>query len=289
VPAAPSRPGGVRLIAFSLFGARPRYCETAILNATAASALLPGWICRFYADATVPPMVLDRLRMLGAQVVLVEGAQRALPGTMWRFLALDDPAADAVICRDADSLLNARDAGWVGAWIQSALPCHIVRDYCSHSELILAGLFGVRGGVLANIENTMRHWLSLSGPPVRWTDQYFLRACIWPLARDAALTHDPWFAYGSHVAPGTQMVPDQRDHVGANFGTTTMMLNLDHPDGSTVQWSLVDAAGAPMSCDYAGEVRDRCYAIEIPRNYGECIQSGEWRVRWKATRQQTEP
>jgi tetratricopeptide (TPR) repeat protein len=62
-PAPPPRPGGTRLIAFSLFGAHPRYCETAILNAEAALELLPGWTCRVYADATVP---LARVRGGGA-------------------------------------------------------------------------------------------------------------------------------------------------------------------------------------------------------------------------------
>ena len=56
-----------------------------------------------------------------------------------------------------------RDAGWVNAWMDSGLPFHIIRDYFSHCELMLAGLFGVRGGVLANIENMIRQWLSGNG------------------------------------------------------------------------------------------------------------------------------
>jgi hypothetical protein len=279
----PRGPAAHGLIAFSLFGAHPRYCETAILNAAAIPGLLPGWVGRFYADATVPPMVVDRLRTLGAQVIMVEGVHLRLPGTMWRFLALDDPEADAVICRDADSLLNARDAGWIGTWMCSGLPFHIVRDYFSHCELMLAGLFGVRGGVLADIGDTMRQWLSRNTPATRWTDQYFLRSCIWPLARDASLTHDTWFAYGSFVMPDTQSVADQRDHVGANHGTTTMELKLDQPDGSAVRWALVDTGGVQVSCSYTGEVRDRRHVVQIPRSHGDRIHSGEWKVQWVVT------
>src|SRR5215213_4647334 len=135
---------------------------------------------------------------------------------MWRFLALDDPRAEAVICRDADSLINARDAGWVRAWIASGRPFHIVRDYFSHCELILAGLFGVLGGAATDVEGMTRRFLASGVPRSRWIDQYFLRACLWPLARDAALTHDPWFGYGSHIVPGVEMVADQHEHVGAN-------------------------------------------------------------------------
>ena len=282
-PSVTSRLGGMRLIAFSLFGAHPRYCETAILNTTVMPALLPGWVCRFYVDPTVPPMVLDRLRTLGAQVIMVEGARHELPSTMWRFLALDDPEIDAVICRDADSLLNQRDADWVNAWIDSGLPFHIIRDYFSHCELMLAGLFGVRGGVLANIENMIRQWLSGNRAFSRWNDQYFLRSCVWPLARDASLTHDPWYAYGSSVAPDTQRVVDQHDHVGANYASSVMDLKLDHPDGSAVEWFLVDTDGARVSCSYTGEVHDRRHVIHVPRSYGQRIQSSDWKVHWTVT------
>src|SRR4051812_30016988 len=53
-PVAAARPGGLRLVAFSLFGDQPRYCETALMNAAAVPLLLPGWTCRFYLDTSVP-------------------------------------------------------------------------------------------------------------------------------------------------------------------------------------------------------------------------------------------
>ncbi|HET7879940.1 MAG TPA: tetratricopeptide repeat protein [Acetobacteraceae bacterium] len=279
-PSVPARPGGTRLVAFSLFGGRPRYCETAILNAETVPRLLPGWICRYYVDDTVPAEVLDRLRAAGAQVITADGPTRILPKTMWRFLALHDRDADAVICRDADSLLSTRETGWIDAWLESGLPFHIIRDYFSHCELMLAGLFGVRGGVLDRVEDTMRNWLAGVDRTSRWSDQHFLRACIWPLARDAALTHDSWFAYGSRVVPGTQIVTDARDHVGANHSSVSMALKLDHPDGTVVRWSLVDATGTLMCSSYVGTVHGGQHVIEIPRSYGEQIQSGEWKVQW---------
>lgn len=282
-PAVPPRPGGAGLVAFSLFGDLPRYCETAVVNAAAVPALLPGWTCRFYADATVPADVLGRLASLGAEVVMVDEARRSLPATMWRFLALDDPAAAAVICRDADALAGARDAGWIGEWMASALPFHIVRDYFSHCELILAGLFGVRGGVLGGVEAAMRRWLQRAGPPGRWTDQHFLRETVWPAARDAALTHDPWFAYGSLVAPGTSIAADPREHVGANHGSTSFEIKLDRPDGATVRWALVDAAGVPVTSSYAGAVRGGCYAVDIPLSHAARVRAGEWKLRWSVT------
>ncbi|MER8055554.1 tetratricopeptide repeat protein, partial [Acinetobacter pittii] len=45
------------IIAFSLFGANPRYCETSILNTKLAQEIYPEWTCRFYVDESVPELV----------------------------------------------------------------------------------------------------------------------------------------------------------------------------------------------------------------------------------------
>ena len=92
-----------------------------------------------------------------------------------------------------------------------------------------------------------------------------------------------WYAYGSSVAPDTQRVVDQDDHVGANHASTVMALKLDHPDGSAVEWFLVDTDGARVSCSYTGEVHDRRHVIHVPRSYGQRIQSSDWKVHWTVT------
>jgi len=102
-PPAFSKDRSRNLIAFSLFGENPKYCEAGILNAVEQPALYPDWTCRFYVDETVPAQVLARLTALGAQVVAVDDVLRQWPGPMWRFAAYDDPNVDRVIFRDADS------------------------------------------------------------------------------------------------------------------------------------------------------------------------------------------
>ncbi|WP_325437750.1 tetratricopeptide repeat protein [Pseudomonas nitroreducens] len=130
------------LIVFSLFGARPRYCESALKNVEAARELFPQWRCRFYVDDSVPPTVLDRLAKAGAQVVPVDAATRAsIPPTMWRFLVMEDGEVSRFQVRDADSLLSERDRAAVEAWLRSGYWYHHMRDYFSHTELLLAGMW----------------------------------------------------------------------------------------------------------------------------------------------------
>jgi tetratricopeptide (TPR) repeat protein len=60
------------VIAYSLFGANPRYCEPAIMNAEMTRDVFKGWTCRVYLDATVPEHVQERLKDAGAEVVFMD-------------------------------------------------------------------------------------------------------------------------------------------------------------------------------------------------------------------------
>ena len=72
-PTQPQR----NVIAFSLFGADPRYCETALLNLRYAQKIYPAWTCRYYLDNSVPLEIQQRLKEQGAQVIQVNMAQQA--------------------------------------------------------------------------------------------------------------------------------------------------------------------------------------------------------------------
>jgi len=143
--------GETNLVAFSLYGGKARYCETAILNCVAVHEHLPGFVCRFYVDHSVPEQVTLRLRKHSAEVIPITGRIASFPPTMWRFLAIDDRSADIVLVRDADSIIDAREAYCVKDWIQSGKPFHIIRDDCCHTELIHAGLFGAQSGIVSDL------------------------------------------------------------------------------------------------------------------------------------------
>ena len=119
LPALPANGPGKQIISFSLFGNRAEYIEPAVMNTELAAAVYPGWVCRFYVDGSVPEPALQRLRGNGAEIVRVPPELENWPGTMWRFLALDDAEAARVIFRDADSVISPREARAVAEWVQS--------------------------------------------------------------------------------------------------------------------------------------------------------------------------
>ena len=224
VRAAPWRPPGRSAAAFaagkpdylvfSLWGDDPRYLRGALRNALLVEDVYPGWRCRFHVDASVPGEVLQLLQDLGAEVV-AERARASLSQRLaWRFKAAADPRIGRFLVRDADSVIGPREARAVAAWIASDAWFHVMRDWWSHTDLILAGLWGGIGGSLPDIETEAQAYR----PPAMETpniDQWFLRDRVWPRIRRHVLVHDRCFrAPGSHPFPGEPPPPPA--HVGQN-------------------------------------------------------------------------
>ncbi len=199
VPVPPFDPADPRrnIIAFSLFGADPRYTEGAILNARAARFIYLGWTCRFYIDDSVPRPVVQALSAEGAQVMSVNGLPSDTYGTLWRFLVANDNEVSRYIIRDADSVVNIRESVAVDEWLQSNRHFHLMRDHYDHSELVLAGMWGGVRGALPALVPAIRAWLANARQlPGKTTDQVFLREFLWPTIRQSVLAHDSQFGFG---------------------------------------------------------------------------------------------
>ena len=198
-PFDPTRPQR-NAISFSLFGRNERYTRTAILNAQAAKFLYLGWTCRFYIDDTVPEDVVQALVAQGALVLKVAGLPSNPFGTFWRFLAADDTAVDRYILRDADSVVNIREAAAVQEWLQSGRHFHVMRDNYDHGELVLAGMWGGVRGVFPAIANRARNYLAARSDLLgRTADQEFLRDRLWPTIKTSVMTHDSQFGFGEYL------------------------------------------------------------------------------------------
>ncbi len=278
-PAQPQR----NVVAFSLFGANPRYCETAVLNAQRVPVVLPGFSSRFYLDASVPAGLQDRLVRAGAQVVdMSTQAGRDASPLMWRFLVLDDAGVDRFLLRDADSLVSAREAAAVQQWLQGPQWFHLMRDQSSHSELLLAGMWGGCGGVFRDVAASLVAYTRL--PPklgARLVDQHWLRAHAWPTVRQSLMQHDSAFAWnGALPFPPHAPVDDQGPdfHVGANIADVRVGADSAKADGDLVQWAVVDETGAEI-CRYASPCRGGKWQGQLPRPYADALLQGRWKCR----------
>lgn len=181
----------MKLVSFSLWGTSPKYVQGAIRNAELASSVYPGWACRFYCGASVPAGAIERLSAFSHVQIVRRQAPGDWTSMFWRFEAASDPAIDAVIFRDTDSRLNARERAAVDAWLASSRDAHVMRDHPAHNVPMLGGLWGVRRGVLPAIAPEIETYR----PGNYWqTDQEFLAAVIAPRLRPRWLEHDEYFA-----------------------------------------------------------------------------------------------
>jgi hypothetical protein len=124
------------------------YCQGAIKNMELAEQIYPGWRFRFYIDNSVPDEIVNRLVIMGAEIINVtnieipESNGNKYPGMFWRFLPMNDTNIDVFIVRDVDSRINEREALAVEEWLNSGKQLHIMRDHPHHFYKILGGMWG---------------------------------------------------------------------------------------------------------------------------------------------------
>jgi hypothetical protein len=155
-----------RLISFSLYNDRRKDVLNAVINCALAPSIYPGWTCRFYLDDTVPNQIVVALDSFDHVELRWMPRHTSPAAKLWRFLA-------------------AREAVCVQAWLSSGRDFHLIRDHCYHSQPMMGGMWGVRGGVLPNIGE----WISEFEGSGGTYDQGFLSERIYPLTLGRALVH----------------------------------------------------------------------------------------------------
>jgi len=180
------------IISFSLWGTQERYLEGARQNIQLAEHIYPGWTMRFYVDDSVPVEVLKFLAQHGGQIVKKARPKQFFEGLLWRFEPASDPKIKRFLVRDVDSVVNTQERAAVDDWIAEGTYFHVLRDYFTHTELILAGMWGGVGGIFPDIPEMLRNFKT-NLAATRHMDQWFLRSMVWPTIKQSVTVHDSLF------------------------------------------------------------------------------------------------
>jgi hypothetical protein len=219
-PPPPFNPGRPEenIIAYALWGNAPRYHVPLLENVRILPHLFPEWTIRVYHDHTVDPAYLTELRTRNVQLrptVLPRDvpAHRAL---LWRFEVIADPTVRRFLIRDADSLLTVKERVAVDAWLHAGFHFHAMRDWYTHTDLLLAGMWGGVGGILPAPAALLRAQ-PLWRMETNHIDQDLLTVAVWPAIRRNILIHDSIFhpCLGSVPFPPFGALP-QGHHIGDN-------------------------------------------------------------------------
>ena len=199
-------------VVFSLFGPSERYLRGLKQNFVVMQDIYPDSTMIVHTDQ--PERVAG---VLPEVEIESHPHSKDLSGAFWRFLSYNDPRFDAVLFRDADSVVNVREAAAVNEWLISGLPIHAMLDEEYHITSqwpVMAGMWAARkGGIPFDFNYLVEWWVSKKGSFQYTSDQWFLRRFIWPLiASGDGMLHsrDPrqrWFgepwpeheSYGSYV------------------------------------------------------------------------------------------
>lgn len=190
-----------KVIAFSLWGNNPKYTIGAIKNAELTERIYPGWISRFYLSKDVDSNIVEHLKDLNAEVIIVP-EQGNWTGMFWRFQAASDHDVDVMISRDTDSRLTHRESAAVNEWLLSDKLFHIMRDHPWHGTPILGGMWGVKSPLLTNISTLIENYKKGDFWQV---DQNFLKEVIYPIVKNHAMVHDEFFERKSWPTPRNKL------------------------------------------------------------------------------------
>jgi len=196
----------MNVLSFSLFGSAPIYRVGMLANLKLAKQFYPDWQVWVYC------------REIGTELRVAlqkEGAWlKDFPcgnAMLARFFAIDEPAVDCMLVKDADSRIGERELGPVKNWIESGIPFHTIRDHPHHIQPFMGGHFGctkkgLHGTSIRQLTTDFPHTNNKGErDSIYNTDQIFLAEKVWPLAQKRG-----FLAYdfcGAHLFQDAKLFP----------------------------------------------------------------------------------
>lgn len=204
-------------VSYSLYGTGEVYLRGLMENLRRLPVIYPGWQALVFTDGAAGGPYLERCEELGA-CVLLRPPRDDSGGMFWRFEAAGDPRWDAVIVRDADSVVGSREQVAVSAWLARPEGIHMMTDSEHHlGRPVLGGMWGVkRGAWKMDFPHLVRWWLRNKGPFGYDDDQWFLNRFVWPYAMRDGLRH----AWNVRTRLGGELFPchaPEERHVGQRW------------------------------------------------------------------------
>ena len=215
----------------------------------------------------------------------VNEQQQRISGLFWRFFVMDDPQVKRFLIRDADSILSYREQASVIAWIKSKAWFHTLHDAYTHTELILAGLWGGCHGVFKNVQYNIEQFIAThSKEPHRTLDQLYLRQRVYPTLKHSVLMHDSQFYHANgHMFPSyDKRLPEEHSadfHVGKNDATYTVNLDVSQQSLESLTWFLFNEQGYEV-CRYTCPIKagQKQLSIAIPSAYAQALEQKKWHL-----------
>lgn len=181
----------VYAFSFCLYGPEnSKYYRGLLENIFLAGKYFPEWKVYVYTGADVEESMVKHLEAC-TSVVLRPTGQLGAINMIHRFYAIDEPAVELMMVRDADSRIHWKDRWAIRQFAQqSQFVAHTIRDNIEHTADMMGGLWGIRKSSGLNMRAEYAHYKEDPEKGHRnGHDQNFLSDVIYPKVRDRMLVH----------------------------------------------------------------------------------------------------
>jgi hypothetical protein len=202
-----------KIISFCVWGKSDLYNLGLLENAIIMPKIFPGWIMYVSYTPTANQKIINELSKIPWVELEIFDEPNHSKNTMLRFLPGMHPKNDVVIFRDADSRLLKRDYLAVMDWLNNTdKKVHLMRDHSANKFRIMAGLWGVREGIIAKPEIVQKFYDYYKNPEFKkWSiDQVYLQKYIYPLIADKSCIHASFNQFESWSKPFPEGCPPRK-------------------------------------------------------------------------------
>jgi hypothetical protein len=180
----------MKVISFCIYGSNEKYCRGLLENIEIIINKLPQFHIFIYVGDNVPEKWISNYREYD-KVKLIYTNSIGLNNRIKRFFAIDEPDVELMIVRDADSRIHDRDVWCIYHFIHSNFKAHNIRDHPFHKMQIMAGLWGLKKGLLNKSMSELYSFYNPNNKLVNEVqhDQYFLRDIVYNLIKNNLIVY----------------------------------------------------------------------------------------------------
>lgn len=201
-----------KIISFCVWGKSDLYNLGLLENALLMPKVFPGWIMHVAYTPTANMKIINQLSKFPWVEMQVYDEPNHSKNTMLRFIPGFQKYNDVVIFRDSDSRLSKRDYYAVMDWLNNTdKKVHLMRDHPANKFRIMAGLWGVREGIISKKEIIIKFYEYYKNPEFKkWTiDQVYLQKYIYPFIKNESCIHASFNKYESWAKPFPKNCPSR--------------------------------------------------------------------------------
>ena len=202
-----------KLVSFCVWGNSDLYNLGLLENAIQMPKVFPGWIMHISYTPTANQKIINEISKFPWVEIEMFEVENHSKNTMLRFIPGFRPINDVIIFRDADSRLLKRDYLAVMNWLNKTnKKVHLMRDHPANKFRIMAGLWGVRDGIIAKPEIIQKFYEYYTKPEFnKWTvDQVYLQKYIYPLIKNTTCIHADFNKFEKWAIPFPKDAPSRK-------------------------------------------------------------------------------